>query len=185
MLRTILLVLAALVVVLIVVIATRPPTFHVERSVAIAAPPERVFVQVDDLHAWAAWSPWENVDPQMQRTFGGAPAGVGATYAWRGNAQVGEGRMTIVRSEPPSAIAVRLEFVKPFAATNVATFAFTPTPAGTRVTWAMDGANGFMAKAVHLVVDMDRMIGGSFEQGLAALKQVAERPSAAQADTAG
>ena len=174
---------AAVVVVLGVVVATRPATFHVERSITIAAPPENAFAQVNDFRAWGAWSPWEKKDPQMQRTFDGAPSGTGATYAWVGNNEVGEGRMTIERSEKPSLVAIKLEFFKPFAATNAATFTFTPASAGTKVTWAMDGRNNFVAKAVHLVMDMDKMVGGDFERGLAALKTVAENTTA-KANTA-
>ena len=169
---------AAVIVVLGVVVATRPATFHVERSITIAAPAESAFAQVNDFHAWGSWSPWEKKDPQMKRTFDGAPAGAGATYAWAGNNEVGEGRMTIERSVEPSLVAIKLEFLKPFAATNAATFTFTPGPAGTKVTWAMDGRNNFVAKAVHLVMDMNKMVGGDFERGLAALKTVAEHGTA-------
>lgn len=177
MVRKILVGIAALVVVLALVVATRPSTFHVERSITIGATPERPFVEVNDFHHWGAWSPWEKIDPQMQRTFSGAPAGTGAVYAWAGNHDVGEGRMTIEQSAMPSQVFIRLEFLKPFAATNTATFTFAPVPTGTKVTWAMDGRNDFVAKALHLVMDMDAMIGGKFEEGLAALKTVVERPS--------
>ena len=175
MLRPVLIGLAAAVLLFVLVVATRSPTFHVERSIAMAAPPERVFPHVNDLHAWNAWSPWEKIDPQMQRTFSGAPAGVGAAYAWAGNGDVGEGRMTITQSTPSSQIVMRLEFLRPFAATNTATFTFLPTPSGTTLTWAMDGPKNFFAKALHMFIDMDEMVGGSFEQGLAALKTIAER----------
>jgi len=181
MLRTILIGLAVLVVLLVLVVATRPPTFHVERSMAIAAPPERVFPHVNDFHAWTAWSPWEKIDPQMQRTYSGTPAGVGTIYAWDGNGNVGAGRMTITKSTPSSQIVIRLEFFEPFAATNTATFTFVPTPTGTTLTWAMDGSKNFLAKALHMVMDMDKMVGGSFEQGLAALAAIAERAPAANA----
>ena len=170
--------LAAAIVVLVAVVATRPDTFHVERSITIAAPPERAFAQVNDFHAWGGWSPWEKKDPQMKRTYGGAPSGTGATYAWAGNNDVGEGRMTIERSVEPSLLVIELQFLKPFAATNTATFTFTPTPGGTKVTWAMDGRNNFVAKAVHLVMDMDTMVGGDFERGLAAMKTNAEGATA-------
>ena len=177
MVRKILIGIAALVVVLVLVVATRPSTFHIERSITIAAPPERPFAHVNDFHRWGAWSPWEKVDPQMKRTFSGAPEGAGAVYAWAGNNEIGEGRMTIEQSDMPSQVFIKLEFLKPFAATNTATFTFAPVPTGTKVTWAMDGRNNFVAKALHLVMDMDKMIGGNFEQGLAALKTVAESPS--------
>jgi uncharacterized protein YndB with AHSA1/START domain len=165
---------AVVIVIFAIVVATRPAAFRVERSVTIAAPPRAVFEQVNDFRAWTAWSPWEKIDPNLKRTYGGPPAGVGTTYAWVGNKQVGEGRMTIEKSDAPSTITIKLEFLKPFAATNVATFTFTPTADGTRVTWAMDGRKNFMMKGFTLFMDMDQMVGGDFERGLAALKTVAE-----------
>jgi hypothetical protein len=174
MLRKILIGLAAVVALLVVVVATRPAHFRIERSATVAAPPAAVFGHVNDLRAWGAWSPWEKIDPGMQRTFGGPAAGVGSTYAWSGNSEIGKGRMTIQRSEPGREIGIELEFIEPFAATNVATFTFAPVPDGTRVTWAMDGDNGFVAKAIALFLDMDEMVGTQFERGLAALKTVAE-----------
>lgn len=173
MLKKILLGLVAVLVILVIVIAMQPATFHVERSVVISTSPDVVIAQIDDFHSWRAWSPWEKLDPGMTRSFGGAPAGVGAKYAWVGNKEVGEGRMTIERSEP-ELIQIKLEFLKPFAATNTATFAFAPTAEGTRTTWAMDGNNNFVGKAFHLVMNMDKMIGPDFERGLAAIKSTAE-----------
>jgi hypothetical protein len=166
----------ALLGVLAIVVATRPAEFHIERSVVVAAPAAVPFAQVNDFHSWPAWSPYEKLDPAMKKTYEGAPSGVGATYAWAGNDQVGEGKMTILTSEAPRKLTVRLEFTKPFAATNTATFTFTPEGSGTKVTWAMDGRNGFLAKGAGMVMDMDKLVGGDFEKGLAALKAVSEAP---------
>jgi hypothetical protein len=181
MLKKILIGLGALLALLLIAISLQPATFHVERSVTIAAPPETVFAQVNDFHAWGAWSPWEKLDPSMKRTHDGAPSGVGAKYAWVGNKEVGEGRMTIEKSTPGSEIGIKLEFLKPFEATNTATFRFEKAHDGTKLTWAMDGENTFLGKAMHLVMDMDKMIGPDFERGLAALKTAAE--NAAKAPT--
>src|SRR5687767_15081963 len=117
MLKKILIGLGAALALLLIVIALQPATFHVERSITIAAPPEAAFAQVNDFHAWGAWSPWEKLDPGMKRSYEGAPAGVGAKYAWIGNDEVGEGRMTIEKSMPGSLVAIKLEFLKPFEAT--------------------------------------------------------------------
>ena len=174
MLRKILIGAAGVILVLVVVIATRPSEFHVERSIEIAAPPERGYVLVIDFHQWTLWSPYEKRDPEMKRTYDGAASGTGAKYAWQGNKEIGEGRMTIERSDP-SLVSIKLEFIKPFAATNTATFTFTPTGSGTKATWAMDGDCGFLAKAMHLVMDMDKMVGTDFERGLTAMKAEAER----------
>ena len=156
------------------VVVTRPSEFRVVRSTTIAAPAPVIFAQVNDFHRWDAWNPWAKVDPAMKQTYEGAPAGVGAVYTWAGNREAGEGRMTIIESRPSDLIRVRLEFLKPFAGTSIATFTFKPEGAGTLVTWSMAGENNFIAKAVHLVMDMDKMIGGNFEKGLAQMKTVAE-----------
>lgn len=166
--------LGVVILLLVVVIAMRPSQFHVERSATIAAPAENIFARVDDLRAWSSWSPWEKKDPHMKRTFGGPPAGIGATYSWAGDKNVGEGRMTIERSERPSLIEIKLEFYKPFAETNVARFSFVTAGDATRVTWSMDGRYNFLTKAVSMVMDMDKMVGNDFEAGLAALKAEAE-----------
>ncbi|HVJ88569.1 MAG TPA: SRPBCC family protein [Labilithrix sp.] len=184
-LRNVLFGIAGAVGVLGLVIASRPSTFHVERSITIAAPPERAFALVNDLHAWTTWSPYEKLDPQMKRTFDGAASGVGAAYAWSGNDKAGEGRMTIQESEKPSRIAIRLEFMRPFACVNQATFTFTPSAEGTHVTWAMDGENNFISKTASLVFDMDKLVGSDFEHGLSSMKSIAENAPNATADNAG
>jgi len=164
-------------------VASRPSAFHVERSIDVAAPPERVAAHVNDFHAWTAWSPYEKKDPGMKRTYSGAPSGRGASYAWQGNAEVGEGRMTIERTSATET-RLRLEFLKPFATTNAVTYTFTPAAGGTRVTWGMDGEAGFVTKAFHLFFDMDALVGKDFEQGLAALKTASETTaSTARAET--
>ena len=114
-----------LIALLLAVVAFQPSTFHIERSTAISSPPDRVFALVNDSRSWREWSPWEKLDPGMQRSYSGAPSGLGAKYAWVGNDEVGEGRMTIEQSEPFSRIAIKIEFLKPFEATNTATFGFT------------------------------------------------------------
>ena len=174
MLKKVAVALAVLVVVLAGVIATRPDSYRVERSAAVAAPPALLFAMVDDFHNWSAWSPWEKLDPGMKRTFAGPSAGVGAKYAWAGNDQVGEGRMTIVESQPPDRIAIKLEFLKPWESTSDTLFRFGPQGAGTRVSWAMEGRHNFMSKAFSLFASMDSMVGPDFEKGLAEIKRLAE-----------
>ena len=175
MLVKILLALVVIVGVLAVVVAMQPSDLRVARTATIAAPAPALFAQVNDFHKWPAWSPYEKLDPAMKRSYAGAPAGTGAVYAWSGNSQAGEGRSTITESRPNELIRIKLEFVRPFAATSTAEFAFKPAGDRTDVTWTLVGTNNFMAKAVHLVMNMDRMIGGQFEEGLAALRTVAER----------
>ena len=174
MIWKILIALVVIVVGLVGVITLQPARYRVSRSTTIAAPAPVVFAQVNDFHKWSAWSPWEKIDPAMKRTYEGPPAGVGASYAWVGTREVGEGRMTIVESRPGDLIHVKLEFVKPFAGTSVAEFTFKPDGERTLVTWSMTGDKNFIAKAIHLVMSMDRMIGDQFDKGLAAMKTVAE-----------
>lgn len=174
MLKRILIGLGAVLAVLVVVIALQPSKFRIERSIDMAAPPEAAFAQVNDFHAWSKWSPWEKLDPNLKRSFEGPSSGAGAKYAWTGNDEVGEGRMTIEQSQAPSQIRIKLEFLKPFAATNQTHFTFAKTPAGNKTTWAMEGENGFVSKAFSLVMNMDELVGKDFEKGLAALKATAE-----------
>lgn len=174
MLKTILIAIAVIIIMLVVVVAIQPSEFRITRTATISAPALAVFAQVNDFHNWEAWSPWAKLDPAMKKTYEGAPAGTGAIYTWAGNNQVGEGRTTITESRPSDLIKMELEFVMPFAATNTVEFTFKPEGDQTAVTWSMAGKNNFMGKAVGLFMDMDTMVGGDFEKGLASLKSVTE-----------
>jgi hypothetical protein len=164
-----------IIAVCVVVVAMQPAHYRVERSATMNAPAPVVFNQVNDFHKWDAWSPWAKLDPNMKTTFEGAPSGTGAVYAWTGNSDVGEGRMTIMDSKPGEAIKIKLEFIKPFAATSDTLFSFKPQGNQTAVTWTMDGDNNFVGKAMCLFMNMDKMVGGDFEKGLAQMKAVAEK----------
>ncbi|MET0793073.1 MAG: SRPBCC family protein [Polyangiaceae bacterium] len=174
MLKKILTAVLAVLLLASVLIATRPAHFRVERSAQIHAPSAAVFPLINDFRNWAKWSPYEKLDPGMKKTYGGAPSGRGAEYAWSGNDKAGVGRMTITDSKPSELVSMKLEFLKPFAATNQATFELTPNAAGTEVKWSMEGENGFVAKAFCLVVDMDSLVGKDFETGLSNLNQLAQ-----------
>jgi hypothetical protein len=149
--------------------------YAVSRSTTVVADPARVHALVDDFHRWTAWSPWEDVDPALEREYAGPDRGVGARYAWTGNRKAGQGSMEIT-SSTPEAIGVRLEFVKPFKATNHVTFTFAPAVDGTEVTWLMTGEQTGLMGLFGRLVPMDRMVGKDFEKGLARLKAVAETP---------
>lgn len=177
-------ILAAVAIVLLVAVGivlaiamTKPDSFHVERSIEIQAPPEKVFAIVHDFRRFPAWSPYEKRDPAMQRTFSGPAAGKGAVYAWNGNGQVGEGRMEITDEAAPSRVGVQLDFKRPFEARNRVAFSTAAQGAATRMTWAMDGPMFFVSKVMSVFVDFDRMIGRDFEEGLANLKALAEKPA--------
>ena len=165
---------AVVVVGLVVVVALQPKDYRVSRSATIAAPAPVVFALVNDFHKWAAWSPWATVDPAMKQSFEGAPTGAGAAYTWSGNREVGEGRMTIVESRPPERVRVKLDFDKPLKGTSMAEFTFRSEGDRTVVTWSMTGEKSFVAKAIHLVLGVERIIGRQFEKGLAAMKTAAE-----------
>jgi hypothetical protein len=177
MLIKILIAIAVIVVVFVVVVALQRSDFRVARSTTISARAPAVFAQVNDFHKWEAWNPWGKIDPAIRQAYEGAAAGNGAVYTWVGNKNVGEGRMTITESRPSELIRIRLEFFKPFAGTNTAEFTFKPEGNQTAVTWTMFGNNNFMAKAIHLFMNMDKMIGGQFEKGLADMKSIVESAS--------
>ncbi|MCU0877197.1 MAG: SRPBCC family protein [Pirellulaceae bacterium] len=178
MLTNVLLAIAAiavlLIVVFIVVVAMQPSDFRILRRKQIAAPAATVFAHLNELMKWQAWSPWENLDPNLKRTYEGPPVGEGAKYSWSGNSKVGEGRMTIVDSRPDELVRIRLEFIRPFQATNTSEFALESIENQTVVTWSMTGKNTFMGKAFGLVMNMDKLIGADFEKGLTRLKSIAE-----------
>jgi Polyketide cyclase / dehydrase and lipid transport len=156
-------------------VATRPSEFSVSRSATFAAPAPLVFAQVNELKRWEGWSPWQKKDPQAKNSYAGPASGTGASMSWAGNKEVGVGRMTIAESRPNELVRFKLEFFEPFAATNSAEFAFKEEGGRTAVTWSMRGQNNFIGKAMCLVFDMDKMVGGDFEAGLAGIKAVVEK----------
>jgi hypothetical protein len=133
-----------------------------------------VFALVNDFHKWMAWSPWEGIDPALKRTYEGPPAGTGTIYSWSGNNKVGEGRMTLTESHPGDRILIKLEFLRPFKATNITEFTFKPNGNQTTVTWNMSGRHNFISKAFCMFMNMDKKVGGDFEKGLGKMKSVAE-----------
>ncbi|MBA3832195.1 MAG: SRPBCC family protein [Chthoniobacterales bacterium] len=174
MIMNILLALGAIIVLFLVVVATRPNDFRISRSTTILAPAEAAFAQVNDLRRWQEMSPYAKLDPAAKYTFGGPRTGTGATLAWTGNKQVGEGRLTIIESRPDELVRMKLEFFKPFQVTNTAELTFEEGDTGTKVTWAMFGKSKFMCKAIGLFMNMDKMCGDSFAEGLANMKTIAE-----------
>jgi carbon monoxide dehydrogenase subunit G len=154
-------------------VASRPGAFRIERSAVIKARPETIFGFIDDFHHWAAWSPWEKIDPAMSRTYEGPASGVGAIYGWT-SAKAGHGRMEVLEAPRPSKVLIKLDFLKPFEAHNRAIFDLVPEGDSTRVTWAMEGEQPFMGKLMSLVFNMEKAVGPDFEKGLAALKTAAE-----------
>jgi hypothetical protein len=174
MLKKIGLAIVAALAVLLLFATTRPDSFSVERRIVIQAPPEKIQPLIADFHRWAEWSPWEKLDPAMKRTFGGASAGVGATYGWQGNKDVGSGRME-VKSAAADKVSIQLDFIEPFEGHNTADFLLAPKDGGTEVRWVMFGPATYVTKLMGVFVSMDSMIGKDFEKGLAQLKTAAEK----------
>ena len=177
MLPTILIAVAAVVVLFLIVVSLRPADFRITRTGRISAPADIVFENVNDLHKWQAWSPWAKMDPNAKNSFAGPFAGPGSSMEWDGNKKVGAGRMTIMDSRPNERIQIKLEFFKPFQATHTAEFTFRPEGNQTSVTWTMTGKNNFIGKAITMVMNCDKMIGGQFEQGLASLNSASQSPA--------
>jgi hypothetical protein len=172
-------VLAVAIVVVLILAATKPDRFSVERATSVTAPPEKIFPLIDDFQQWGSWSPYENKDPAMQRSYSAAARGKGAVYEWNGNSNVGSGRMEILDSLEPAKIVIKLDFFKPFEGHNTAEFTMLPqggdTLTTTAVTWRMHGAAPFISKLMQVFMNLDNMIGKDFEIGLANLKRLAEK----------
>ncbi len=149
-------------------------TFRIARSTTVAAPPDRIAPHIQDFHAWEKWSPYEKLDPRMKKTFSGAERGAGASYAWEGTSKAGAGSMTITAATPQK-ISIALHFTKPMRSENTAEFTLEPDGAGTRVTWTMTGPKNLMMKVMSIFMNMDKMIGQAFEEGLGKLKELVEK----------
>ena len=172
-------IIAIVVVVLIAAVlgfaATRPDTFRVQRATSIKAPPEKIFALINDFHRWGSWSPYEKLDPAMNRAYSGQASGKGSVYEWEGNNKVGKGRMEITQTSPSSQVIIKLDFMKPFEGHNIAEFTLDAKGDATNVMWGMHGPLPYLAKVMHLFFNMDKMVGSQFEEGLANLKASAEK----------
>lgn len=180
MIKKIFLGLVAVVAIFVIIVATRPADFRVERSLAIAAPAQALFEQVNDHHKFNKWNPFLKLDPNVKNTYSGPDAGVGAVCAWDGNKDIGAGSATITESKPGELVRMRMDWIRPMAGVATVDFTFKPGGDKTVVTWSMAGKNGFMGKAVSLFMDCDKMVGPQFEQGLVALGKVVTAAPAAK-----
>lgn len=172
---TVAVVLAIAIAVVLILAATKPDTFAVQRAAIVNAPADKIFPLISDFRQWGAWSPYEDKDPAMKRTYSGAVRGKGAVYAWEGDKNVGSGRMEILDVSAPSKVVIKLDFYSPFEAHNTAEFTMLPQDDATRLTWRMHGPASFMAKIMHVFINIDKMVGKDFEVGLANLKRLTEK----------
>ena len=168
-------VIAVAIAAVLILAATKPATFRIERSATINAPAERIFSVLSDFHQWTGWSPWEQKDPALKRSYSGAERGKGAIYGWEGDKNVGTGRMEILEANAPSKLRIKLDFFKPFAAHNIAEFPMLPQGNATNVHWVMQGPANFMSKVMQVFISFDKMVGKDFETGLSNLKQLTEK----------
>ncbi len=174
MLKIILIAVVVLLAIILIYAATKPDTIHVERSISIKAPQEKIFALINDFHQWNEWTPY-NKDPAMKKTYSGSASGKGAVYAWEGNKDVGQGEITITDSTPPNEIALDLHMISPFEGRNSVVFTLNKSGDSTQVTWSLICKQNYIAKIMGLIFNMDKMIGGDFEAGLAKLKVIAEK----------
>lgn len=168
-------VLGLAIAVILILAAAKPNTFSVQRATLVKAPAEKIFPLINDFHQWGSWSPYEHKDPAMKRSYSGAASGKGAIYAWDGNKNVGSGRMEILDTSVPAKIVIKLDFFTPFEGHNTAEFTMLPQGDATSLTWLMHGPAPFMAKIMHVFMNIDRMVGKDFETGLANLKRLTEK----------
>ena len=172
---TIAVIIAIAIAVVLILAATKPDTLRVQRATSIRAPADKIFPMINDFHQWRGWSPYEDRDPALKRTYEGPDSGKGAVYAWDGNKNVGSGRMEILETSVPSKITIKLDFFKPFEGHNTAEFTMLPQGDVTNLTWTMHGPAVFMSKLMQVFINLDHMIGRDFEVGLANLKRLTEK----------
>lgn len=158
----------------LIYVASRPSEFRIARSHQIKAPSPVVYGIINDLHQWDRWSPYSKLDPDMKKTYDGPESGPGASYAWNGNSQVGEGKLTITDSKPDEFVKMDLQFTRPFQCQNKVTFVIDPSGSETKVSWIMQGTNTFVGKLFDTLMNMDKMVGSDFEKGLVTLDSVAQ-----------
>jgi hypothetical protein len=173
-------VLAIAIAAVLILAASKPATFSVARAIDVKAPPEKIFPLINDFHQWVSWSPYENKDPAMKRSYSGAESGKGAVYGWEGNSNVGTGRMEILETQiletsAPSKILIKLDFFKPFEGHNTAEFTMLPQGGATHLSWVMRGPAPFISKLMQVFMNLDHMVGKDFEIGLANLKKLTEK----------
>lgn len=166
---------AAAIVVILIFAATRPNSFHVQRSIIIHAPAEKIFPLINNLRAWDRWEPQDRKDPTMKKTFIGPESGTGSAMEWDSKGQGGKGRLVITESVPPNRAAVKVDFIRPFEAHNLNEFTLEPQAGGTKVTWSIQASNLFAMKLVGVFFNIQREFGKHVETGLSNLKSVAEK----------
>jgi uncharacterized protein YndB with AHSA1/START domain len=174
MIKTLLLAIALVAAGVLIHAATKPDSFSIARSTTIAAPPDRLFALINDVHAFNTWNPYALKDPSAKMNYEGPASGPGAAYAWSSD-KLGVGRAEIIEAAPARLVAMRLAFEKPMRSTNRVEFTLQPEGTATRVTWAMSGPMPYLSKLMTTFFSMEKMVDPDFEAGLANLKAAAEK----------
>lgn len=176
-LKIILLVLVVFIGLLLVVALFAPKSFAVERSTLIKAPRAVVYDQVRHFKNFAAWSPWQHLDPNMTTNIEGTDGAVGAKYTWKGNADAGSGSQEIVSLKEGEEVNVKLHFLEPFDSQSDSYFKLADADGDTRLTWGMKGNMAMPFNVMGLLMDIEGGVGKDYENGLNNLKAICEQAS--------
>ncbi len=165
-----------LIAAVLVYAAFQPNTFLISRSVIMNAAPEKIYPYMSDFHKGELWTPYEKRDPSMKRTFSGSENGKGAVYEFAGDKKkVGSGRLEIIDAIPPTKVVLTLDLIEPMKGHNIVEYSIEPQSRGTKVTWSMRGTNNYLSKLICTFINVDKMVGGDFEAGLANLNALVEK----------
>ena len=148
--------------------------YHFETSIAINAPKEKVWQYAGSLHGMEKWSPFIESDPDIQVSFEGQDSAVGAIYTWKGNKEVGSGSQTISKIDPLNRMDTHLHFIEPFEGEADAYLKLSGEGNATNVAWGFNTRYKYPMNVMLLFINMDKMMGESFNKGLAKLKQLSE-----------
>lgn len=176
MTKKILLGVGVLIAGILIFAAIKPSHYRVSREIVIYASPDAIFPYVNEPRKVDEWSPWVEMDPTVKMEYSGPAAGVGASSGWKDAKQMGTGTATVVESVPAKLVKTKLVYTKPFNMEQMAQFELEMSPEGTLVRWSVEGDSNFIGRIFCLFKDMDKMIGGTFDKGLAKLRQTVEAP---------
>ncbi len=150
--------------------ATSPSTLEVTRSISMNATASTVFSNVECLDKWPAWSPWVEMDPDMETTYSEIPCGQGAWASWVGK-KAGTGKQTIVHKEGNSYL--KTELVINEREGNYSEWFFKEEGGVTTVKWSFLGSElPFVMRPVNIL--MEAVLTDTYENGLKNLKELAE-----------
>jgi hypothetical protein len=155
--------------------AMLPNDFRVSRSIAINAPPEKIYPLINDVRRFNEWNPFAKQDPTIVITYDGPRSGKGASYSWDSKGRAGKGSSAITDASSPSRVDMRLDMEKPMEGHPNIVFALQPKGVATEVSWTMAGPYPYVNRVFGTIFNMDKMIGGTFENGLSDLRVLAEK----------